>query len=369
LDYERHYYWYVVATDNHGAPTTGDVWDFTTEAMPPTVGPLVYDSHLVDDDDSEQSVGNNDGIVNCGESIELYVLLRNAGGGTANNIDVDISTTSSYVTWLYNTTSSYPDIAGGGTDDNDNDFDFSVDSGTPNGHVIHFDLNISAANGGPWTDSFDISVTCNQAPNTPSSPSPSDGAGNQSITTDLSWTGGDPDLGDTVTYDVFLEANDLTPDILICNDVSSPTCDPGTLNYQTNYYWQVVATDNHGLSTTGPLWDFTTAAEPNTPPYEPSSPSPPDQLEDQSVYTDISWQGGDPDPGDTVTYDVYFGTSTSPPLVSSNQSETTYDPGVLSIFTMYWWKIVARDNHGETTEGPLWRFRTEEAFPGVGPVE
>ena len=31
----------------------------------------------------------------------------------------------------------------------------------------------------------------------------------------------------------------------------------------TTYYWQIVATDNHGVSTTGSLWDFTTGSAPN----------------------------------------------------------------------------------------------------------
>ena len=38
------------------------------------------------------------------------------------------------------------------------DYDFAVDPDTPNGHIIQFDLEITASNGGPWTDSFDVPV-------------------------------------------------------------------------------------------------------------------------------------------------------------------------------------------------------------------
>jgi formylglycine-generating enzyme required for sulfatase activity len=99
----------------------------------------------------------------------------------------------------------------------------------------------------------------NHPPHPPSNPSPPDGATDQSVAADLSWTGGDPD-GDSVTYDVYLEANDSSPDELVCNDVSSTACEPGTLNNGTHYYWQVVARDAHGTTATGPVWDFTTEA-------------------------------------------------------------------------------------------------------------
>ncbi len=97
----------------------------------------------------------------------------------------------------------------------------------------------------------------NLSPTMPSSPSPEDAATSQSLDVNLSWLSGDPD-GDSVTYDVYLEAGDSTPDVLVCNDASSASCDPGTLDSATHYYWQVVARDEHGASTTGPVWDFVT---------------------------------------------------------------------------------------------------------------
>jgi hypothetical protein len=40
--------------------------------------------------------------------------------------------------------------------------------------------------------------------------------------------------------------------------VGATTCNPGTLNAGTLYYWKVVATDNHDASTVGPVWSFGT---------------------------------------------------------------------------------------------------------------
>jgi uncharacterized protein (TIGR02145 family) len=100
----------------------------------------------------------------------------------------------------------------------------------------------------------------------------------------------------------------------------------------------------------------------NQHPYPPSSPDPENGVENQSIYHDLYWKCSDPE-GDTLNYDVYFGTEDTLQCVSTWQSEITYDPGLLKHNKQYFWKIVARDVHGDTTEGPLWSFITEEPGP------
>jgi len=418
-------------------------------------------------------------------------------------------------------------------------------------------------------------VHVNNPPYTPSNPSPSNHATGVSIYAYLSWSGGDPDAGDTVTYDVYFGVSPSPP--LVSSGQSATTYDPGILSYGTKYYWKIVAKDNYGASTTGPIWDFTTQSAPNqpftlyngyvspssgdtsttfsyyvtysdpegdvpttkyvyidgspytmakisgdyvsgavfrysttlsagthnfyfyfedavhghtkrlptpgtysgptvsppptpdfsisasptsltiqqgssgsstitvtsingfnqpvqlsvsgapsgvtatlspsqvtppaggtatstltvsvattatpgsytltvtgtsgalahstyitleittappppnNPPNTPSNPTPSNHATGVSIYADLSWSGGDPDAGDTVTYDVYFGITSPPPLVSNDQLADTYDPGTLSYNTKYYWKIVATDNHGSSSEGPVWDFTTESA--------
>ena len=102
----------------------------------------------------------------------------------------------------------------------------------------------------------------------------------------------------------------------------------------------------------------------NNSPNMPSNPVPANRATDISVLS-FSWSGGDPDKDDRVTYDVYFGTTPSPPLVSSHQSETKYTPPLqpLPIGTKCYWKIVATDNHELSTEGSVWEFTTIEKAP------
>jgi len=101
----------------------------------------------------------------------------------------------------------------------------------------------------------------------------------------------------------------------------------------------------------------------NTAPNTPSNPNPANHATGISITKDLSWTGGDPDAGDIVTYNVYFGTTNPPPKVSTNQSATTYDPGTLNSLTTYYWKIKAWDNHGVSKVGPVWTFTTKQNQP------
>jgi len=96
----------------------------------------------------------------------------------------------------------------------------------------------------------------------------------------------------------------------------------------------------------------------NHNPNMPSNPSPANHVTGIDINADLSWTGGDPDSGDTVTYDIYFGTSSNPPLKKSGHTSTNYDVGTMNPNTQYFWKIVAKDNHGASTNGPIWYFST-----------
>lgn len=104
----------------------------------------------------------------------------------------------------------------------------------------------------------------------------------------------------------------------------------------------------------------------NNPPNTPSSPSPADDDTGIGTGASLSWTGGDPD-GDPVTYDVYFGTTNPPPKIEpGNQSGATYAPS-LGYSTKYYWQIVAWDEHGATSSGPIWSFTTAAYTPPYDP--
>jgi hypothetical protein len=103
----------------------------------------------------------------------------------------------------------------------------------------------------------------------------------------------------------------------------------------------------------------------NEPPNAPSNPNPANGAIDVSINTILSWTCSDPNE-DPLTYDVYLGTESPPPLVISNITNNFHNPGTLEYETTYYWMITAWDDSGDSNESPIWTFTTEnlpENFP------
>jgi parallel beta-helix repeat protein len=114
---------------------------------------------------------------------------------------------------------------------------------------------------------------------------------------------------------------------------------------------------------------YVTVAQ-NNPPYTPSNPFPVNGTTKINTTVTLSWTGGDPDPDDPLTYDIYFGITSPPPKIINNLSGTTsYEFSSLGYETVYYWNIVAWDNHGASTTGPIWHFTTiEQNYPPEAPL-
>ncbi len=198
---------YCLDAQGNGDGTTNEIWTYHTTDDGIWSSPAIADDKVY--------IGSGDGKVHCLDAI-------GNGDGTTNKI------------WDYLT-----------------------------GDIICYS-SPAIADGKVFISSRDNNVYCfgdgeNQPPNIPSDPSPLDGTTNIAIASILSWTGGDPGPDDTVTYDVYFGINPaLDTGDLVSDDQSGITYDPGVLNYDTNYFWKIVAKDNHGATREGPVWSFTT---------------------------------------------------------------------------------------------------------------
>jgi len=103
----------------------------------------------------------------------------------------------------------------------------------------------------------------NRAPAIPGNMSPADGSAGMRPSLVFSWSCHDPDAGDTLHYDVYLDASD--PPMTLAAAAIQPETTvylQGRMQYGQSYCWRVVARDNCDAVTAGPVARLTTMASP-----------------------------------------------------------------------------------------------------------
>jgi hypothetical protein len=138
----------------HAAPIAdGAAILFTTvEPVDPDVTWLVLESFTLDDG----AGGNGDGLAQPGETISLTVVFASAGGTSAEDVSVTLTSAESMLT-VIDGTATLPDIPAGGSKQNTSDeLSFSVSEAIPD-TVATLWASVSA-NGGTYTGSGRIDV-------------------------------------------------------------------------------------------------------------------------------------------------------------------------------------------------------------------
>ena len=165
------------------------------------------------------------------------------------------------------------------------------------------------------------------------------------------------DAEDTnLTYAI--EVRNLLNNAIAHQATLSSTNSSATLARGLSFSWQVTATDSEGESVAGDTWLFQTPDEGvnNYAPFPAELLAPENgQVFVLSQNNDVnySWIGHDPDPGETsqLTYDLYLGQTNPPPLYYSNISP--YIGDILGYPGVYYWKVVTKDPHGNTSESEV----------------
>jgi hypothetical protein len=111
----------------------------------------------------------------------------------------------------------------------------------------------------------------------------------------------------------------------------------------------------------------------NSCPYPPSNYSPCGEVVDNPF--NMSWDGGDPDSEDMVTYDIYLSYYDPPSTLfatvgpyPANQTRIEFGPVNLSLCETYYWKVIAWDSYGACSDGPICRFDTCCSSPPTKPT-
>jgi hypothetical protein len=201
-----------------------------------------------------------------------------------------------------------------------------------------------------------VAAVLNSPPNAPIATSPLDNATDVSPTPwEIRWQCTDPD-GEPLTFDIYFGTASDPPFVHSAANLNGGNYgELKPLEVETTYYWRILARDPAGATTSGPVWSFRTRN--NTPPPAPSSPIPHDNTVGRPVTTALGWSCVDAD-GQPLMFDVYWGTSSPPPLVASNALAKSFDPGTQQYLTQYFWRIVARDTKGAEASGPTWSYTT-----------
>ena len=112
------------------------------------------------------------------------------------------------------------------------------------------------------------------------------------------------------------------------------------------------------LAACGDNEDVTSAQ--NHPPIVPQQPNPADGTVNQDLGERLEWYCYDED-GDPITYDFYIGTS-SPPVLVDTLDTYMYNHERFEYEMTYYWKVVAKDDHGHVISSPVWSFTTGRLF-------
>ncbi len=115
-----------------------------------------YDDSIIDDDNTDDSSGNDDGVLNPAESIELPVALRNFGNSDATGVSATLASSDPFVT-ITDGVESFGNIASGSAAWCAEDFDFNLAADAPDGHVVALDL-VASSGIAEWTSSIELMV-------------------------------------------------------------------------------------------------------------------------------------------------------------------------------------------------------------------
>lgn len=214
--------------------------------------------------------------------------------------------------------------------------------------------------GGSGGNGGGVDSVPNTAPTVPALASPSNSSLCISNVLIFNWNASTDAQNDAITYQIQIATDNQFTSVVKSETVStngySITLDKGKA-----FYWRVKAIDSKNAASeySSPFSLYTEAsAVSNHLPFTPQLVKP---FLDSGVSTtvDLEWNASDPDTGDVLSYDVFWGTDKAN-LSSSktNLSSKTVQLTGLQAATTYYWKVVVKDNKGGETIGQVWSFKT-----------
>jgi hypothetical protein len=137
-----------------------------------------------------------------------------------------------------------------------------------------------------------------------------------------------------------------------------------TLARNTPYSWYVVSKSDQTTATAqSDSWKFYNSG-PGVITYAPypaeiKSPSFGQAVTAAAGTVNLTWTGSAVDNSTIVNYDIYFGTGATPLLLKGKVTDSFLNGVMVISGTTYYWKVITRDNSGNTSDSGLSQFRVQ----------
>ncbi len=327
------WYWKVVARDNKGGETASVVWNFTVKNNAPSA-PVPLTPAM-----DEVQTGTS------------TILTWTAATDPENDAIV-------YDVYLDKNAQPETLLAKGLT---------TLNYNTPaidNNSVYYWQVIARDALGAATPGPVYTFTGKNEAPSAPVLQLPANNGNITTNATTLTWQAGtDIDSGPP-GYDVYIGSSAAT--LQRTGTVFTNNFTTGTLTAGTTYYWKVVARDQQQATTESAVWSFTVQPiAPNQPPAAPQLISPANQSLNVPVQqTQFTWTAAIDPEADPVKYDLYVSTNApAETKIAADINGVSYTLNNLVANTTYYWKVVAKDDHGNSTAGNINQFTTGSVQP------
>lgn len=183
---------------------------------------------------------------------------------------------------------------------------------------------------------------------------PANAATGRNLSGTLSWNAS----ADADAYDVYFDTNN-PPTTLVGYNQARAAYDYSGLTQGVTYHWKVVAKNAAGNTACNANFSFIAVPLPGA--FVLSTPANAATGQPVTAGT-LTWVAS----SNAATYDVYLDTA-NPPVnkISADQVGTSCTYATAYIGTVYYWKVVAKNNAGNTTCTAVFHFTTAtSALPG-----
>jgi len=113
--------------------------------------------YVIDDDTIGTSYGNDDGIPNPGEKLELPLMLKNYGNEEATDVSALLSSDDNVIV-ITDSVELFGNIPAGDSALSGEDYDFTISTSAPDQHTIFFELKVHDTNDSIWISHFKVTI-------------------------------------------------------------------------------------------------------------------------------------------------------------------------------------------------------------------